>query len=426
MVADWKTTTIGNLIDSAGGELQTGPFGSQLHAYDYTEDGAVRVVPTSAIGRRRIDGNGVPRISSAKAAELERHRLKTGDILFARRGVQAAGLSALVTPEQEGWLCGTGAIRLRIPGGVVDHSFLSFALSTETAYEWIQQHAIGATMPNLNESVVRWIPIRLPPLNEQRRIAAVLGSVDDRIELNRQKIRTLEEMAQVLFKSWFVNFDDLVEIDDTPIGAIPVGWRVAGIGHVAEIVRDIVDPAGLAPDTPYIGLEHMPRRSAALETWGRASEAGSAKSKFRRGDILFGKLRPYFHKVAPAFMDGVSSTDILVIRPHHPDWRWFAFGHLFSDAMVAHASAAADGTKMPRANWKDLCHHLVAIPPRSRAAEYNAIVEPIYDKIALNVQQSRALTALRDLLLPKLISGQLRVPESLDQALEALSAEVTP
>lgn len=424
MVADWKATTIGALIDTVGGELQTGPFGSQLHAHDYAENGAVRVVPTSAIGRRRIDGSDVPRISSAKAAELSRHRLKAGDILFARRGVQAAGLSALVAPEQEGWLCGTGAIRLRVPGRLVDHSFLSFALSTEATYEWIRQHAIGATMPNLNESVVRGIPIRLPPLDEQRRIAAVLGSIDDKIELNRQKNRTLERMAQVLFRSWFVKFDGCDEFKDASIGQIPAGWRVMGIEHVAEIVRDIVDPAELAPDTPYVGLEHMPRRSAALEIWGRASDAESAKSRFSKGDILFGKLRPYFHKVVPASMDGVSSTDILVVRPRHPDWQWFAFGHLFSDAMVAHASAAADGTKMPRANWKDLCRHMIAIPPRSRAAAYNAIVGPIYDKITLSVQQSRTLVALRDLLLPQLISGQLRVAKSFDQAIETFSREV--
>jgi type I restriction enzyme S subunit len=159
-------------------------------------------------------------------------------------------------------------------------------------------------------------------------------------------------------------------------------------------------------------LEHVPRRCVSLDTWGRAADAGSTKTRFQRGDVLFGKLRPYFHKVVPAPVDGVSSTDILVIRPNQEDWRWFAFGHLYSDAMVAHTTAAADGTKMPRTNWKDLCHFPVAIPPRERAAEYGSMVMPMFERIAANVQESRTLATLRDTLLPKLISGELRVPEA--------------
>jgi type I restriction enzyme S subunit len=112
MREQWINTTLGKLCDAGKAFLQTGPFGSQLHACDYVEVNGVPVVPTSAIGRRKIDSHELPLVSEQKAAELRRHRLQPGDILFARRGVQATGLSALVKTQHENWICGTGAILL--------------------------------------------------------------------------------------------------------------------------------------------------------------------------------------------------------------------------------------------------------------------------------------------------------------------------
>lgn len=410
MAAEWRATTIGDLLESSNGELQTGPFGSQLHAHDYDPAGAVVVVPTSAIGRRRLLPDEVQRIPRSKGDELARHYLRAGDIVFARRGLQAAGLSALVAPEQDGWLCGTGGIRLRLPSSAVDTSFLSFVLSTDATYNWIRQHAVGATMPNLNEVVVRGIPVVIPPLDEQRRIAAILGALDDKIELNREMNRTLEEMAQALFKSWFIDFDGHADLVDTEIGPVPRGWRVAGLDAVADNVRDTVHPGDVDAELPYVGLEHVPRRCAALAEWGRAADVDSGKARFAPGDLLFGKLRPYFHKVVPVWFEGVASTDILVVRPQRAEWRWFSFGHLFSDALVAHATAASDGTKMPRTRWSDLCRWKVAIPPIEVAKSFDEIAAPLYRRISANVEESRTLAALRDTLLPKLISGELRVP----------------
>jgi type I restriction enzyme, S subunit len=171
MHANWKQTTLGALCDETGGTLQTGPFGTQLHAHDYVLDGGVPVVPTSAIGRRRLVDEHVERTSREKADELARHYLKPGDILFARRGAQATGLSALVEARHSGWLCGTGAIRLRLNRHRVSPEYLSFVLSAEDTHRWLRQHAIGATMPNLNEGVIRGIPLtRVSPL---RRLAVL-------------------------------------------------------------------------------------------------------------------------------------------------------------------------------------------------------------------------------------------------------------
>src|SRR5437667_134433 len=132
----WSETTLGELCDRGEARIQTGPFGSQLHSYDYQPSG-VPVVPTEGIGRRRLREDEIPRVSEAVVERLPRHKLKTGDILFARRGVQATGLSALVEPKHEGWLCGTGAILLRLETPTIDSQFLSFALSSDVAVSWL-------------------------------------------------------------------------------------------------------------------------------------------------------------------------------------------------------------------------------------------------------------------------------------------------
>lgn len=422
----WTSTTLGELIDAGEAMVQTGPFGSQLHSYDYRTAG-VPVVPTEAIGRRRLNNEAVPQIDETKASSLARHRLQPGDILFARRGVQATGLSAIVEPRHDGWLCGTGAILLRVLGNAVDPAYLSFYLSDSTTIAWLRGHAVGAVMPNLNETVLRLLPIIYPSVSEQRRIAASLGAFDDKIELNRRMNETLEAMTRALFKSWFIDFDPVHakaagrkfskldsataklfpdRFENSALGPIPTGWRVGTIGDIAKIRRDGVQPDQIDPNTPYIGLEHMPRRCIALSEWGYAESLESNKSAFTRGDILFGKLRPYFHKVGVAPVDGVCSTDILVIQPKEPLWFGFALMNVSSDEMISHTDQASTGTKMPRTNWQDLARFQVVIPPTTVAEKFTAVLTPMIGAIYAGIYETRNLAIIRDALLPNLLSGK--------------------
>jgi type I restriction enzyme S subunit len=253
-------------------------------------------------------------------------------------------------------------------------------------------------MPNLNTSILSALPFVVPPLPTQRAIAHILGTLDDKIELNRCMNETLEAMARALFKAWFVD------------GA-EEGWEVGILGDIAENIRHGTQPNDIESDTPYIGLEHMPRRSIALSEWGLAKEVTSNKSSFRQGDILFGKLRPYFHKVGVAVLDGVCSTDILVIAPKSPEWYGLVLSHVSSDELVAHADASSTGTKMPRTRWQDLARYEVVIPPLTIAKRFNEIVHPTVQTIRANILQSRTLAAMRDTLLPKLMSGEVRVKD---------------
>jgi type I restriction enzyme S subunit len=268
--------------------------------------------------------------------------------------------------------------------------------------------------------------------DEQRAIASVLGSLDDKIEQNRRENETLEAMARALFKSWFVDFDPVrakmegrqpVGMDadtaalfpdgfeESALGPIPRGWRTGCLGEVASNQRAGVDPNEVEPDTPYIGLEHMPRRSIALSEWDFAANVDSQKSWFRQGDFLFGKLRPYFHKVGVAILDGVCSTDILVVVPNQPDWYGFVLFHISSVEFVNYTNATSTGTKMPRASWHDMAQYNVVIPPEHIAGSYSQLVLPMIERIRVNILESRTLAASRDALLPKLLSGEIRADQ---------------
>ena len=156
----------------------------------------------------------------------------------------------------------------------------------------------------------------------------------------------------------------------------------------------------------------MPRRCIALDTWGRTDEVGSQKSRFKEGEILFGKLRPYFHKVGIAPVDGVCSTDILVVIPKTEYWHSYVLSLVSSKAFVDYTDSHSAGTKMPRTNWKDMSQYPLALPPVELASAFQNHVAALHQRIAVSVRQNRRLARLRDTLLPKLLSGELEVPDA--------------
>jgi type I restriction enzyme S subunit len=153
----------------------------------------------------------------------------------------------------------------------------------------------------------------------------------------------------------------------------------------------------------------MPQRCIALAEWGYGDGLESNKFQFHRGEILFGKLRPYFRKVGVAPLDGVCSTDIVVIRPKAAAWFGFVLGHASSVEFVDYTDAGSTGTRMPRTSWTEMARYRVAMPPEPVAAAFSERIQPTIERIIEAIHESRTLAALRDALLPKLISGELRV-----------------
>ena len=296
------------------------------------------------------------------------------------------------------------------------------------------QFNVGSGVPTLNRNHIHPLPVRKPPLYDQRAIAHILGTLDDKIKLNRRMNETLEAMVQVLFKSWFVEFEpvrakmegrwhpgeslpglpahlyDLFpdRLVESELGEVPEGWGAGTLGNIANAPRRGVHPADMPTETPYIGLEHMPRRSIALVEWGNAGKITSSKSIFEKGDILFGKLRPYFHKVGIAPVQGICSTDIVVIVPKSAEWLAFTLTCVSSIEFVNYTNQTATGTKMPRTSWKTMSRYPVCLPPTPVVQAFENAAKPILEFIVASIHESRKLAAIRDVLLPKLILGELR------------------
>jgi type I restriction enzyme, S subunit len=430
----WHETTVGALCDEGALYTQTGPFGSQLHSYDYVPRG-IPVVPTEAIGRRTLITDGIPQIASETAERLSRHKLKPGDILFARRGVQATGLSAIVTEEQRGWLCGTGAILLRVTTDAIDPQFLSFLLSSDGAISWLKQHAVGAVMPNLNESVIRQLPIRLPPLAEQKAIAAVLGALDDKIELNRRMNATLESMARALFQSWFVDFDPVRakldgrqptgldpttaalfpnEFEDSELGPIPKGWRVGRIEDILTFRRNTLDPSDFSDELfAHYSLPAFDEGRTPKPERGNAIK--SHKLVVPSDVVLLSKLNPHIPRIwLPDITSGyraVCSTEFLVAQPKSGISREFLFCLFTSGPFTSEHATLVTGTtgSHQRVKSESVLQMKITIPPAQIIDRFSTLANVTFGRISRNIRESATLAALRDALLPKLLSGELSV-----------------
>jgi len=269
----------------------------------------------------------------------------------------------------------------------------------------------------------------LPNLESQKKAVQLLTAYDDLIENNTRRIAILEAMAQAIYREWFVNFrfpgHERVKLINSPLGKIPEGWKPHRLGDLATEVRRGIDPSQIDPDTPYIGLEHLPRRSITLGEWGMAKDVHSTKLEFKTGEILFGKIRPYFHKVGVAPVDGVCSSDAIVIVPNSQSTFGPVVCCVSSDAFVRHATQTSQGTKMPRANWEVLVKFPLPLPPARLLGQFNGTIADVVAELRLLMLKNRNLRATRDLLLPKLISGQLDVEELYIDAGELLEEATT-
>ena len=242
---------LGDLCDPATG-IQTGPFGSQLHQKDYVQVGTP-IITVEHLGENQISHQNLPCVSEADRKRLSKYVLRNGDIVFSRVG--SVDRRSLVRDEEDGWLFSGRCLRVRPNPKVIDPGYLSYFFGLSAFQEHIRSVAVGATMPSLNTKILSDVDILFPPLPEQRAIAHILGTLDDKIELNRQMNQTLEAMARAIFQDWFVDFgpvrakmegqdpymppglwdlfpEDLV---DSELGEIPEGWEVNPLGEIIEL-----------------------------------------------------------------------------------------------------------------------------------------------------------------------------------------------
>lgn len=346
--------------------------------------------------------------------------LSKGDMLIAMTDLtQASPIlgSTLIVPESERFLHNQRLGKVvNVRTDHVEQNFLYWFFNSTPFRDAVKASATGATVKHTAPERIKAVSIRLPSIEEQRRISDCLGAYDDLIENNLRRIRILEDMARAIYREWFVHFrfpgHEGVAMVESTDGLIPAGWRVMPLGRIAIEARRNVDKGPLETAQPVVGLEHIPRRSLALDAWDIASEIGSNKLAFRQGEVLFGKIRPYFHKVSIAPFDGLCSADTIVLAPAAPELYGLLVLTVSSDEFVAHATATSNGAKMPRASWAVLSEWPLALPSRALCRTFTELVAPMFSMQQALVLQNVNLRTTRDLLLPRLMSGQLTLTEA--------------
>lgn len=380
-------TVLGDLVIDGG--IQTGPFGSQLHASDYATHGFGVVMPQD-LGENIVVPNAMARVAPSTAESLNRHMLESGDIVFSRRGDVTR--RALIRDDDGDLLCGTGCLRVRLDRKKADPVFVSYALAVKEARAWLVRHAVGATMANLNTGILSNLPLSVPGLSSQQDVGQVLGALDDKIAANCQAMRVSDALVRALY--------DRLPLSNVTLECVSVN------------VRESAEPADISPEEMYVGLENVERRSLWLAGRGVGANVTSSKSRFIADDVLFGKLRPYFHKVSLTFSPGVCSTDIMVIRARDPRGTALVAAAASSDALVRAAVQSSNGTKMPRANWADIASCSVPDPDSGDVREFCRIVDTVAERVARAIEENQRLVDTRDALLPLLMSGKITVKDA--------------
>lgn len=344
--------------------------------------------------------------------------LQDDDLVFSRTSVVADGVGkcSIIINKHDEITFDSNIFRIRLDTNKAIPLFFFYYFNSPEGRAQVRGLSSGASVTTISGAKLATLFVPSPPITTQRKIASILSAYDDLIENNTRRIRILEEMAQSLYREWFVHFHfpghEKVKLVDSPLGKIPEGWDMVKLGDLAQETRRSVRPDHIDPKTPYIGLEHLPRKSIALSEWGTANQVKSTKLAFTRGEILFGKIRPYFHKVGVAPVDGVCSSDIIVISTKEPNFFSIVLACVSSEEFVRHATQTSQGTKMPRANWKVLLDYPLLVPPDSIRSKFNNIVENIVDQIENMIFRNKNLCRIRDLLLPKLISGEMQLRKS--------------
>lgn len=346
------------------------------------------------------------------ASEFERFSLAEGDLLFGRRSLVEAGAGkcSIVGKLTEPTTFESSIIRVRLRDDRVRPRFAYYWLKSPEGVGRIRAIVNGTNVKGIKGSVLKTVCVAFPATEVQDSITTWLQAYDDLIDNNSRRSTLLEDAARQIYCEWFVRLRfpgrEHAHVKDR----MPKGWKPTTFGDLCDEIRESVSPETMEPDTPYIGLEHIPRRSISLSEWGSVEEVTSNKHRYRESDILFGKIRPYFHKVGIAFTDGVASSDAIVIRPKDTKLLPLVLTTASSDPFVATTSQTMrEGSKMPRADWKQMQAYPTPTPPDGLLQSFNDFINPILAQLKTLALMNRRLKAARDLLLPRLMSGEVAV-----------------
>lgn len=406
MMNRWKIYKLSDIAD-----VQTGPFGSQLHQRDYVDVGTPCIMPCNIGANLDVQTDNIAHLKASDIIRLNKYCVKEGDIIYSRRG--DIEKCAYINHLQEGWLCGTGCLRIRPNTSICFPKYLAYLLSTKESKKWIVANAVGTTMLNLNSSILNTMPIFLPPLAEQKRIADILSAIDDKIELNRRINTNLEQQAQALYKSWFVDNKK----DD---------WKAVPLSEIADFVGGY----------SYKGNELVESSMTAMATIKNFERKGGFKVDGFKDIVASNKLKAEHHAnlfdilvahtdltqnadvignaemllTFDKYSDIIFSMDLVKVLPKQTfPYKYLLAALLKNPHFKKHCMGYVNGTTVLHMSKKALPEYIVNLPSIEEIQSMDNAFKAYYLKMAEILQENNSLSTLRDTLLPKLMSGEITV-----------------
>ncbi|HII4387131.1 TPA: restriction endonuclease subunit S [Vibrio parahaemolyticus] len=428
----WPLVKLDNIKAHTKYSCVGGPFGSSLSRKHYTEEG-VPVLRGVNLGSDQFFDSDFVYVSKEKAAELHRNMAYPNDVVFTQRGTLGQVAIIPQNARYSSYVVSQSQMKLTVNSEIAHPYYIYSFFRTDKAKQQIETHAIVGGVPHINLGILKALEIPLPPLNIQKKIVNIIRSIDQKITLNTQTNQTLEEMAQAIFKSWFVDFDPVKakmngeqpegmdaataslfpeKLVESELGLIPEGWDVGTLSDVAKYCSARTKTDSITLEN-YISTENMLAEKKGVTA---ASKLPTAKTvaAYKSGDILVSNIRPYFKKIWLAEGSGGRSNDVLGFESVSANTESYLMNVLYQDTFFEYMTRTSKGAKMPRGDKTAIMNWEMAVPPVELREAFSAIVDKFYQLIPQNRAQNATLESLRDMLLPKLLSGELSLTDSLE------------
>lgn len=401
----WEKVKLGDIATC----IQPGPFGSQLHNSDYSKEGTPIIMPKDIVGGAIVH-SGLLKVSEEHVKRLSRHQVYEGNLMVARKG--DVRKCAYITANENGWMTGSDCLKVVLDESKCYPKFIYYQLRSEHIGRWLEKVSIGATMPSLNTGLLSGIEMVLPPIEIQKQIAGILSVYDDLIKNNQKQIKLLEEAARRLYKEWFVNLRFPGYENTKIVDGVPEGWQWCKVRDVADINSSALPKNYKEDFIDYVDLGSV--RCGHIETRTRynLNEApGRAKRCAKDGDIIWGMVRPNLKAYAlvtnPKETD-VFSTGFAVLSAKKVPYSYL-YCAVTQEEFVGYLVNATNGAAYPAVKP---VHFEVAdiLKPDDKVLEqFHSVADSIYRKKEALENQNHNLRESRDLILPKLMSGEVEV-----------------
>lgn len=384
----WEKVKLGGIATC----IQPGPFGSQLHNSDYSKEGTPIIMPKDIVGGAIVH-SGLLKVSEEHVKRLSRHQVYEGNLMVARKG--DVRKCAYITANENGWMTGSDCLKVVLDESKCYPKFIYYQLRSEHIGRWLEKVSIGATMPSLNTGLLSGIEMVLPPIEIQKQIAGILSVYDDLIENNQKQIKLLEEAARRLYKEWFVDLHFPGHENTKIVDGVPEGWHRGTIGQIAEFKRGrtITKAQVKGGNVPVIagGLEpayyHNVANTKAPVITISASGANAGFVRLYGVDVFASDC---------SFVDGLGTESLF-------------FVYEFLKESKVSIDQLQKGSAQPHVYAKDINAMKITIPEKEYLERFDRYAEVYFNKIKTLQGQNERLKTARDLLLAKLMSGEVEV-----------------